>query len=209
MAKDPTNRQTARSPSGQKIAKDRSKPKAFPWTTAIVAGLVVLGAGWGIWSWWQGRQVGSQFDSLVAQGQAALSRVQAQTDYGRSHANPDQALSYATDPPTSGTHWPLWTNAGFYTRPEPKEKLMHSLEHGNVVVYYDKPGQEALTQLRSWAQQFNGQWDGLIVVPKAGIGPTIELTAWNKLLRLDSWDAPSAAAFVDAYRGRGPENQVR
>ena len=48
-----------------------------------------------------------------------------------------------------------------------------------------------------------------MAVPKQGLGQTIELTAWTKLLRLETWDAALAAAFIDAYRGRGPENPVR
>ena len=44
-----------------------------------------------------------------------------------------------------------------------------------------------------------------MAVPKQGLGQTIELTAWTKLLRLETWDAALAAAF----RGRGLENPVR
>ncbi len=42
-----------------------------------------------------------------------------------------------------------------------------------------------------------------------GLGSDLVLTAWTKRLRLASFDAPLAAAFVDAYRGRGPEHPVR
>ena len=35
------------------------------------------------------------------------------------------------------------------------------------------------------------------------------MTAWRKRLRLKTFDASAAAAFIDAYRGRGPENPVR
>jgi hypothetical protein len=37
----------------------------------------------------------------------------------------------------------------------------------------------------------------------------VVLTAWRKILKLDTFEPASAAAFVDAYRGRGPENKVR
>jgi len=37
----------------------------------------------------------------------------------------------------------------------------------------------------------------------------IVLTAWRKRLKLDAFDTKIAAAFIDAYRGRGPERQVR
>lgn len=208
MAKNPTNRNMV-SASAPKSTKHASKPKAFPRTQVIVVALVALGLAWGAFLWWRGREVVSSFDSLVTFGKAQLSRVIERPDTGRGHGTDGQPLGFSDDPPTSGIHWPSWINAGFYTTAEPKEKLVHALEHGNVVIYYDQPGAEALGTLRAWAGQFRGQWDGIVVVPKAGLGPIIELTAWNKLLRLDGWDAPTVAAFVDAYRGRGPENPVR
>ncbi|RIH87171.1 hypothetical protein Mrose_01455 [Calidithermus roseus] len=184
----------------------KAKPSPWPW---VIGGVIVLAvAGWGFMRW-QSQQGVPSLESLIEQGKPALAQVQSQPDYGRSHANIGTSLSYATDPPTSGTHWFNWTEPGFYSRSEPREKLVHSLEHGNVVIYYDQPSEEALKTLRAWASRYRGQWDGLVVVPKQGLGQTIELTAWTKLLRLENWDAAAAAAFIDAYRGRGPENPVR
>jgi hypothetical protein len=42
-----------------------------------------------------------------------------------------------------------------------------------------------------------------------GIGQQIILTAWTKELRLEEFDAAAAAAFIDRFRGRGPEHPVR
>jgi len=183
------------------------KPSPMPWILGAVVALAVLVGGF---FWWQGQQAGGNFASLVAQGQPGLqAQVVTHPDSGRGHINLGTSVMYATDPPTSGIHWPNWTNPGFYDRPEPKEKLVHALEHGNVVIYYDQPSTEVLNLIRSWQRRFTGQWDGLVVVPKQGLGQTIELTAWGKFLRLETWDAPLAAAFIDAYRGRGPENPVR
>lgn len=49
----------------------------------------------------------------------------------------------------------------------------------------------------------------MLVVRREGLGQRLILTAWNKILRLDHFDPAVAAAFVDKYRGRGPENPVR
>lgn len=188
--------------------KYSSKPKPSPWPWVIGGALVLAVAAWGFLRW-QGQQGVPSLESLIEEGKPALTQVQNHPDYGRSHANIGASLSYATDPPTSGTHWYNWSEPGFYTRGEPREKLVHALEHGNVVIYYDQPSEEVLKTLRAWAGRYRGQWDGLVVVPKAGLGQTVELTAWTKLLRLERWDAAAAAAFIDAYRGRGPENPVR
>lgn len=160
--------------------------------------------------WWQSQSSVNSFDALIAQGQPDLEAlVITHSDAGRGHITTGTPVQYATDPPTSGVHWPNWTDPGFYERPEPKEKLVHALEHGNIVIYYDRPSQEALKTLRAWSSRYRGQWDGLVVVLKPGLGQTVELTAWNKLLRLENWNPALAAAFIDAYRGRGPENPVR
>jgi hypothetical protein len=42
-----------------------------------------------------------------------------------------------------------------------------------------------------------------------GIGEEIILTAWTRELRLPKFDAASAAAFADRFRGRRPEHPVR
>jgi hypothetical protein len=83
------------------------------------------------------------------------------------------------------------------------------LEHGNIVIYYDAPETEVLATLKDWAGLYGGQWDGLVVTPHSGLGKTIVMTAWRKILRLDTFDPAAAAAFIDAYRGRGPEHPVR
>ena len=127
----------------------------------------------------------------------------------RSHIPPGAPFDYGTPFPTSGPHSPRWTETGFYTEPQPPPELVHALEHGNVVIYYDQPGSRALQQLTRWAEEHQGQWDGVVVVPSPGLNRSVVLTAWEKRLRLDRFDAAAAAAFLDAFRGKGPEGAMR
>lgn len=159
--------------------------------------------------WWQTTRAAATFDELVAQGQAALAEVKSQPNAGAEHLSPGAAHSYGVAFPTSGAHDPVPTDPGFYSTPQRPTQLVHALEHGHVVVYYDEPGEEALALLKDWAGLFGGHWDGVVVTPGSGLGESVVLTAWRKTLRLDNFDAAAAAAFVDAYRGRGPENPVR
>lgn len=179
------------------------------WRVWGAGALAILALGWGGWSWWQGQQVANQFPALVAAGQAGLSRVETPRDEGRGHVGPGQTVRYETDPPNSGPHWTTWVNPGIYTTAPRNEQLVHSLEHGHIVIYYDQPGEEAMRTLRAWVDRYQGQWDGVLVVRREGLGQRLILTAWNKILRLDRFDPAVAAAFVDKYRGRGPENPVR
>jgi hypothetical protein len=127
-------------------------------------------------------------------------------DEGRWHLEPKERWEYRSAPPTSGPHDPKWTGAGFYTTGQPPEKLVHSLEHGDVVIYYDRPSPSVRATLKEWARLHPGKWDGVVVAPLPGLGQGIVLTAWRKRLRLDPFDAARAQAFLDAFLGHGPES---
>ena len=75
--------------------------------------------------------------------------------------------------------------------------------------YYDKPGEKALEALSSWTALYPGAWDGVIATKMAGIGVYVVLTAWTKRLNPERFDRAAAAAFIDLFRGRGPEHPVR
>ncbi|AEB12916.1 DUF3105 domain-containing protein [Marinithermus hydrothermalis] len=194
--------------SGKRRVPDRARRRS-PWGVLLVTA-AVLGVAWGGWSWWQGRQVAAEFATLVRQGQAALAQVEDLPSYGQRHAPTGSRIQYPDEFPTSGSHWPSSVEPGFYTRERRPEALVHSLEHGHVVIYYDAPGEDALRLLRAWADLYAGEpWAGVVVVRKPELGKAVVLTAWTKRLRLESFDPAAAAAFIDAYRGRGPENPVR
>jgi len=179
------------------------------WGWILIGGsLVVLLGGLALWIYGQGRAYAA-FQEAARRGQPALSRVETFPEEGRTHLQPGERWSYRTDPPTSGPHSPDWVNPGFYTAELPPERLVHSLEHGHIVIYYEDPGPEAIRTLQVWARMFTGPWDGVVVVPKRGLGRAVILTAWTRMLRLDSFDADAAAAFIEAFRGRGPEHPVR
>jgi hypothetical protein len=143
----------------------------------------------------------------IATGQT-IETIPAAAD-ARTHIPPRAFYDYGTPFPTSGPHSPRWTETGFYSEPQPPTELVHALEHGNIVIYYDQPGSRALEQLKRWAEEHQGQWDGVVVVPSPGLKERVVLTAWEKRLMLDRFDGAAAAAFLDAFRGRGPEGAMR
>lgn len=127
----------------------------------------------------------------------------------RRHLPAGADFDYGAAFPTSGPHSTRWTAAGFYTEPQPPTELVHALEHGNTVIYYDEPGEVVRTRLLEWSRAYSGQWDGIVVAPSPGLGEQIVLSAWEKRLVLARYDEEQAAAFIDAFRGRGPEHPVR
>lgn len=132
-------------------------------------------------------------------------------DEGRQHVPEGQRVHYGTDPPTSGPHWDRWAQPRLYEEPVPYELLVHNLEHGHVVVYYDpqRTPQEALAHLRRLTARHAAMWDAVVAVPRQDPRYVLILTAWRHWLHLERYDPALVDAFVHAYRGRGPENPVR
>ncbi len=172
-----------------------------------VVGIIAVGAIGAYW--WSSVDASRSFVALAAEGEAALARVETQLSRGQGHLQPGQSATYGDQVPLSGSHHRVAARPGFYDAPQLPMQLVHALEHGNVVIYYDQPGEAALDELESWGDFYTGNWDGVVVTPLAGLRERLVLTAWTKRLRLERFEATSAAAFIDAYRGRGPENRVR
>ena len=185
-----------------------ARRKSLPWRPILGAGAVVIVAALAWW-WWDTRQAAENFEALAARGAPILERIETMRDEGGGHLPQGQGIPYQSDPPTSGPHWPTPTEAGFYADRQWPEALVHALEHGNIVIYYDAPGEESLTTIRGWTGLYRGVWDGVVATPKPGLATEIILTAWRRVLRLDPFDSAGAAAFIDRFRGRGPENAVR
>src|SRR3990167_11186190 len=55
---------------------------------------------------------------------------------GATHVDEGAEVSYQSNPPTSGSHWPIPLLDGLYDTEKPDEALVHSLEHGRIWVSY-------------------------------------------------------------------------
>ncbi len=197
-AKSRRSRKKPRAASPAAFAARWRKPKL----RAVIVGAALLAtAVYGGWSWWDWRQADARFQTLAAKGRFALGQVQILPSEGTGHVSPGEQMFYRSDPPTSGRHDATPVEPGLYDEPQRPAMLVHSLEHGNIVIYYDRPGREALQRFEAWAEFHSGTWSGVIVTLKSGLGKAIILTAWKRLLRLDPFNANAAAAFINAYRG--------
>lgn len=138
-----------------------------------------------------------------------MSNVRSLPSEGQQHVAQGVSVYYSTNPPASGNHYGTPTAPGYYEAPQLPGNLLHALEHGHIVIYYDRASPEATQSLKFWAGRFQNPWAGVVATPMPGIGQEVILTAWTKMLRLRTFDAAAAAAFIDRFRGRGPENVVR
>lgn len=122
---------------------------------------------------------------------------------------PGESATAQSIPPLSGAHNERWADWGVYDRPIPYKHQIHNLEHGGVVIHYGTQvpvaGVNALRTLWASSPAF------LIVVPDANPSfPTDAVVAgsWQRWVVCKPFtpDKVSAiAAFLEEYRGRGPE----
>jgi hypothetical protein len=117
-------------------------------------------------------------------------------------------IQYNTDPPTSGPHYPDPEPGGFYTTVIASGFLVHSMEHGGIIIYYDASELTAsnLDALRALADAHPGTSSQVCVVPRTDPTYPIILTAWTHRLRLTSYDQFRIDGFIALFIGKGPEN---
>ncbi len=61
----------------------------------------------------------------------------ALANQGREHVAPGTKVDYNSNPPTSGPHFEGWEKAGIYDQLLIDGKLVHSLEHGYIIISYN------------------------------------------------------------------------
>ena len=90
---------------------------------------------------------------------------------------------YHSNPPTSGPHSPTSVQWGIYSDPVPKEQLLHNMEHGGVIIWYNCTDCDQLvSQIRQVAEGYLKDGRELVMTPYPGMEPnTIALTAWSRL----------------------------
>jgi len=158
--------------------------------------------------------LGPESEPLPESGDGTLLEGQEFHEAGsREHVSPGADIEFNSDPPSGGPHYDATAAAGFYEETPPLGEIVHTLEHGAVVDYYDpeRLTDDARRSLRAWAANYTGTWSSFLAVPTPVETPDSPhvLAAWEYLLRLDEYDVEVVRAFVAEHIGRGPENAVR
>ena len=124
---------------------------------------------------------------------------------------------YSSIPGTSGPHWDPSGIAGWgvYSTPQNESQLIHNLEHGGIVIWYDPDAlnDAQVAELTSYVQgQVSSGISGrykFILTPWGGnvdLGAAVAVTAWRHLLKLDVFDLDAIRAFADEnYLRDAPE----
>jgi hypothetical protein len=137
-----------------------------------------------------------------------------QVDSGRNHIPEGTAGGpYSSIPATSGPHWSSADSPGawgVYNTAQPQERMIHNLEHGGIVIWY-QPAKIAAADLATLTtfvqQQITTEQFKLILVPWSGVnfGHPIAVTAWDWLLYLDNANLDAIRTFIGAHYEQSPE----
>jgi hypothetical protein len=125
------------------------------------------------------------------------------------HVTACTPIDYATNPPSSGQHYPVWADFGVYDFPLPRGFWMHNEEHGAVVVTYNcAQGCAAdLAAAKAWLAQLapdalcpSGP-PRIILVPDPLLDVPWAASAWGYTLRANCFDAAAFSTFYVAHAG--------
>ena len=122
------------------------------------------------------------------------------------HLRPGETTTYDTSPPTHGKHAASPLAAGVYEEPlsdDPGKdqnifRAVHSLEHGAIIVWYDKLSDD---QLDALDRHLRSERKVLVVpYPPLKGGTHIALTAWGKLVDCERPSNAFIDEFIERYR---------
>lgn len=139
---------------------------------------------------------------------------------GNTHIAQDSTspIQYNSVPPTSGPHYPGLAAWAVYREPIRYEQLIHNLEDGGVIIYYqcDDGCPELVDQLDAFARPLIAAGRHLVVVRNdptwtgdAGsvtplhqdMSTRIALVAWQRIDKFDEFDEARIRAFFERYEG--------
>ncbi len=178
------------------------------WIAIAAIGAVALFVGWFIYS--------ESTKSTTTQTTGTPKTAQKIEDLGRTHVKIGEKVKYNSNPPTSGPHYADWKRPDIYAEPQQDEYLVHSLEHGYVIMSYNcdaKPKDGSKVDCNTLKKQLGDLFkekgaQKLIVVPRPSLDVPLALTAWNYVDKMDKFDKNRIVSFIDALREKGPEKTM-
>ncbi|HEX2050206.1 MAG TPA: DUF3105 domain-containing protein [Actinomycetota bacterium] len=145
----------------------------------------------------------------VSAASAGCTPVEEHEDEGNQHVDEGTDVSYGTVPPTSGSHYGTPAGAGFYPDAIEEERLVHNLEHGQIVIWYrpDAPEStiEQLEQILDRPEVDDSA--AVLAAPYDGLDDryTYALTAWGASQSCARVSEAAINRFRERFQGKGPE----
>jgi len=135
----------------------------------------------------------------------------------RTHLEVCSPLEYLATPASSGDHYGVWADFQEYQSPVPEGFLVHSMEHGGVVMHYncEGPCPELIQTLREIKESFGPDercesvpdvLNRIIIAPNPSLDVPLAISAWERVYRATCLHQPSIDAFLEQHYGQGPED---
>lgn len=164
----------------------------------LVAGIVVVAI------FLQRQSEGERAQVGVPLAQADCDDVEETESAGRDHIEEGAPHEpYSTDPPTSGPHYEVPANAGFYSEPIAVEQLIHNLEHGQIVIYYSPELSE--TEVQQLQEIVDQEPIATLAVPYSNVESGYVMTAWTASQTCEEVSSAAVDEFRRQFQGKSPE----
>ena len=131
------------------------------------------------------------------------------------HVPEGTELSWSSNPPSSGPHYPVWATFQEYAAPVPRAYLVHSMEHGAVLLLYkcDQPCPAIVDELRKVRDAIAPDplcsdpiRARVIIAPDPLLDVPVAAAAWGWTYKAECVDAPTLTQFARDHYAQGPEN---
>ncbi|MEX2587849.1 MAG: DUF3105 domain-containing protein [Actinomycetota bacterium] len=144
-----------------------------------------------------------QQEFLAAAEAADCTEIVEHENEGRDHLGQGQTYDdYQTNPPTSGPHNPQPAPWGSYRETVDPESLVHSLEHGGIVVHYKDLGNSEVDALENLVDSYR---NGVISNPNDSIDAPIAIASWTKSMECQQYSSDVIQGYVSLECNKAPE----
>lgn len=127
------------------------------------------------------------------------------------HVEACSDISHATNPPSSGQHYPVWADYGAYDFALPRGYWVHNLEHGSVVVTYSCQDCAAeVTAAKAWLAALEPDAacasgpPRVLLLPDPALDVRWAASSWGFTLRANCFDPEAFSDFYLKHAGQAP-----
>jgi hypothetical protein len=154
-------------------------------------------------------------DAATDGGDQCVSTIEQHPDEGATHVPCTQTVAYGTNPPSSGNHYPCWAAYQTYSAPIPWGNLVHSMEHGAMIIVYNCPEGCAgdVAAIQAFIDGLPPDQDcspylgknRIILMPDPALDVRFAAAAWDWTLKADCFDPAAFRRFFDQHYDHGRE----
>jgi uncharacterized protein DUF3105 len=181
-----------------------------------------------------GEGIGGEPSWIVPTGSGGCDTILYEPpNQGQGHVEECSKVTYWSNPPSSGPHYPKWALFKTYDEAFPRGYYVHSMEHGAVVLAYKCTGDctREVAAIQALVDALPGDPlcpDGagggppgtggagggtsnlirtrVIIVPDPLLDVPFAATAWGNMLKAQCFDADLVGEFISAHYAKAPED---